>query len=332
MRFSSCLAVCRSVVGTVLLLTVMGLSAPLGAQEGDRFVTIGTASVTGVYYPAGGAICRLVNRDRAEHKIRCTVESTNGSIDNLNTIRQGDLDFGIVQSDWQYHASKGDNIFADVGPFSKLRSVFSLHNEAFTLVARADSKIFALNDLRGKRVNIGNPGSGMRATMEEIMRLKGWTKADFKQIGELRVMEQGKALCGNKVDAIIFSGGNPNGVVQEVTAACPTRIIPVTGPEIDRLIRENPFYAYATIPGGMYAGNDKDIKTFGGKATLVSSADVSDEIVYQLVKAVFDNFDNFKTLHPVFSTLTIEQMVGEGNTAPLHPGALRYYRERGWMN
>lgn len=297
----------------------------------DRIVTIGTAGVTGVYYPAGGAICRLVNRGRKEHGIRCTVESTGGSIDNIDTLRAGDLDFGIVQSDWQYHAVKGDSVFAEFGPYTKLRSVFSLHSEALTVLVRADSSIMKFDDLKGKRVNMGNPGSGARATMEELMAQKGWSRNDFSKASEMRVSEQGRALCEKKVDAIVFSGGNPNGAIQDVTSACAARLITIDGPDIDAMVKDSPFYVHTVIPGGMYAGNPSDVKTIGMKATLVTSADTDPNIVYQLVQAVFSNFDNFKTLHPVFSTLEQDRMLTDGNIAPLHEGALRYYRERGWI-
>lgn len=297
----------------------------------DRFFTIGTAGVTGVYYPAGGAICRLVARGRKDHGIRCTVESTGGSIYNLNAIRQGDLHMGVAQSDWQFHAAKGTALFERLGADEDLRSVFSLHSEPFTVVARKDAGITSFDDLKGKRVNVGNPGSGMRATMEVLMQAKGWTMADFKRTMEMKASEQGQALCDNNIDAMIYAAGHPNGAIQEVTSTCDAILISVEGAEVDKLVEEYPFYTYATIPGGMYVGNNSDVKTFGVKATFVSSAKVDEELIYQVVKAVFDNFDSFKTLHPVFSTLDPALMVHDGNTAPLHKGAERYFREAGLL-
>ncbi len=303
------------------------------AISADKYITIGTGGVTGVYYPAGGAICRLVNRSRKEHGIRCSVESTGGSVYNLNALRAGDIDIAVSQSDWQYHDYMGTGPFKDVGPDKKLRSLFSLHSEPFTVIARADSGIKTFDDLSGKRVNLGNPGSGGRATMEALMTVKGWTReGTFKEAYELKASEQSQALCDNKIDAMIYSAGHPNGAVQEVTTACDTRIIPVDGADVDKLVNMYPFYAYTTIPGGMYNGNNHDIKTFGVKATFVSSEDVDNEIIYQVVKAIFDNFDNFKTLHPVFSTLEPKDLVKSGNTAPLHKGAERYFKEKGWIS
>ena len=310
-----------------LLLAATQFSAPSAAN--DKFVTIGTGGVTGVYYPAGGAICRLVNRGRKDHGIRCSVESTGGSIYNLNAISQGELDLGVAQSDWHYNAYEGTGVFADIGANKDLRALFSLHSEPFTVVARADSGIKSFDDLVGKRVNIGNPGSGQRATMEEIMKAKGWSRDDFSVIAELKAAEQAQALCDNKIDAMVFAAGHPNGSIQEVTTTCESRLIPVDGKVIEELIAAKPYYAKAIIPGDMYKGNPDDIATFGVKATFVSSSKVESDVIYQIVKAVFENFDAFKTLHFVFAGLEKEKMVTDGLTAPLHDGALRYYKEAG---
>jgi len=308
-----------------------GLMAGPAAAE-QRFVTIGTGGVTGVYYPTGGAICRLVNRDRKAHGIRCSVESTGGSIYNLNTIRNGELDMGIVQSDWQYHAYQGTSQFADQGPMEKLRAVFSIHPEPFTVVARADAGIQRFEDLKGKRVNIGNPGSGQRGTMEMLMEKLGWERDDFALVSELKAAEQARALCDNKIDAMVYTVGHPSGSIKEATTACDAVLVDVAGPTIDELVEARPYYRHAVIPGGTYKGTERDIRTFGVGATLVASADTDDEVVYQVVRAVFEHFDRFRRLHPAFSQLEKPEMVTEGLTAPLHPGAERYYREVGLLD
>lgn len=299
------------------------------AQAAEKLVTIGTAGVTGVYYPAGGAICRLVNRGRKEHGVRCSVESTGGSINNLEMIRKGDIELGVVQSDLLYHAYKGDEVFADVGADKKLRVLFSLHSEPFTVVARKDAKVNTFDDLKGKRVSFGAPGSGMRATMEELMRAKGWTNKSFSSVVDIKSGDITSALCGNKVDAIVYAGGHPNGAIQQITTACETKLVDVSGADISKLIAEHPYYTHSVIQGGMYAGNPKDVQTFGVKAVLVASEDLDSDIVYLLVKAVFENLDNFKTLHPVFASLEAKQMVRDTDIAPYHPGALKYFKEKG---
>jgi hypothetical protein len=312
--------------GLVLFMSV----APGGAVAETKFVTIGTGGVTGVYYPTGGAICRLVNKGRKIHGIRCSVESTAGSVYNLNTIAAGELDMGVVQSDWQYHAYRGSSRFEEKGPNKDLRAVFSVHPEPFTVVARADSGIKHFEDLKGKRVNIGNPGSGQRGTMEVVMKAYGWTKKSFKLASELKSVEQAKALCDNKIDAIVFTVGHPSGSIQEAVTSCNSVLVPVTGKKIDKLVKKNDYYRTATIPGGMYRGNPNDVQTFGVGATFVSSAKVPEDVIYNVVKAVFENFDDFKKLHPAFKVLKKEEMIKDGLSAPLHNGANKYYKEAGF--
>lgn len=309
-------------------LAAMLTTAPVQAQQ---FITIGTGGVTGVYYPTGGAICRLVNKDRKDHGIRCSVESTGGSVYNINAIRAGELDMGVAQSDWQFHAYNGSSKFEEAGKFEDLRAVFSVHPEPFTVVARADSGIKTFDDLKGKRVNVGNPGSGQRGTMEVLMAAKGLTMDDFALASELKSAEQSKALCDNKIDAMVFTVGHPSGSIQEATTSCDSVLVDVSGPAVTMLINENDYYRAATIPGGMYNGNADDVMTFGVGATFVSSTAVSEDVVYQVVKAVFENFDDFKKLHPAFANLKKEEMIKDGLSAPLHAGAAKYYKEAGLM-
>jgi len=299
--------------------------------QADEFITIGTGGVTGVYYPTGGAICRLVNKGRKEHGVRCSVESTGGSVYNLNTIAAGELDMGVAQSDWQYHAYNGTSKFEESGPNKDLRAVFSVHPEPFTVVARADSGIKNFEDLKGKRVNIGNPGSGQRGTMEVLMGAMGWTMEDFALASELKSAEQSKALCDNKIDAMVFTVGHPSGSIKEATTSCDSVLVNVSGPAVEKLVADNDYYRTATIPGGMYRGTDGDVMTFGVGATFVTSAAVSENVVYTVVKSVFENFDDFKKLHPAFANLKKEEMVKDGLSAPLHPGAEKYYKEAGLL-
>ena len=314
------------------MLAVAGATVALttGAFAQEKFITIGTGGQTGVYFVVGQSICRLVNRGTAEHNLKCTAPSTGGSIANINAIKAGDMDMGVAQSDWQFHAYNGSSQF-EGDKFDNLRAVFSVHGEPFTVIARKDAGIESFEDLKGKRVNVGNPGSGQRATMEVVLDAMGWSMDDFALASELKPAEQAAALGDNKVDAIIYTVGHPNGSIQEATTTVDANLVNVTGDAIDGLIANNPYYAAATIPGGMYKGNDDETTTFGVKATFVTSADVDDDVVYQVVKAVFDNFDRFKRLHPAFENLTQEEMISGGLSAPLHPGAEKYYKEQGWM-
>ncbi|MBO6562990.1 MAG: TAXI family TRAP transporter solute-binding subunit [Nisaea sp.] len=314
------------VAGAALVGATQGASA---AEQ--KFITIGTGGVTGVYYPTGGAICRLVNKGRKEHGIRCSVESTGGSIYNINTIRAGELDMGVAQSDWQYHAYNGTSKFADAGAFKDLRAVFSVHAEPVTILARRDAGVKNITDLKGKRLNIGNAGSGTRGTWEVIEEALGWQRSDLKLAAELKSAETGQALCDNKIDAYFWLVGHPSALTKESVASCDAVIVNATGPAIDKLVADNSYYRKAVIPGGMYSSNPEDVMTFGVGATFVSSTAVSDDVVYQVVKAVFENFDDFKKLHPAFGHLTEAEMVKDGLSAPIHDGAAKYYKEKGWM-
>ncbi|MFC4667378.1 TAXI family TRAP transporter solute-binding subunit [Seohaeicola nanhaiensis] len=317
-----------------LNMTGLALAATLSTQAAsaeEKFITIGTGGQTGVYFVVGQSICRLVNRETEKTGLKCTAPSTGGSIANINAIKAGDMDMGVAQSDWQYHAYNGTSQF-EGQKFDKLRAVFSVHGEPFTVVARADSGVNTFEDLFGKRVNVGNPGSGQRATMDVVLNAMGKSDKDFALASELKPAEQSAALGDNKVDAIIYTVGHPNGSIQEATSTVDAKLIPVTGEAIDKLVADNPYYAKAVIPGGLYNGTADDVETFGVKATFVTSADVPDDVVYTVVKAVFDNFDRFKGLHPAFANLKEEEMIKDGLSAPLHPGAEKYYKERGWIN
>ena len=315
----------------ITAIAVISIPLSLSANKIESKVTIGTGGLTGVYYPTGGSICRLVNKDKEDHGVECKVESTGGSVYNINAIRAGELEMGVAQSDWQYHAYNGTSKFEKKGPFKELRAVFSVHPEPFTVVARKDSGIKNLKDLVGKRINIGNPGSGQRGTMEVLMKAMGWTKDTFKLTSELKSSEQSKALCDNKIDAMVFTVGHPSGSIKEATTTCESVLVNITGEEVEKLIADNDYYRIATIPGGIYKGNDEDTKTFGVGATFISSTKTSNNVVYTIVKSVFENFDKFKKLHPAFANLKKEEMISDALSAPLHDGAKKYYKEVGLL-
>ena len=317
----------RMLMAFVLLI---GFAFQSFAQS-DKQIIIGTGAPNGVYYPAGGAICRLINLNRSKHNIRCLVEATGGSVFNLYALHNNEVNFAIVQSDWQYNAFKGKGLFAEGPAYKNLRSVFSLHSEMFTVAARGDANIKTFDDLKGKRVNIGNPGSGMRAIMQDLIDTKGWHRNDFKEMAELKPDDASAAFCAGKLDAVVFAAGHPNGLIQKLTNECGAKLIAVDDASVDALLTKNPYYARTVIPGGMYKGNAQNIPTFGVKATLVTDAKMSDDTVYAVVKSVFENFDDFKTLHFVFATLDKQRMIASGLTALLHDGAVRYYREAGLM-
>ena len=322
MRFQAALAAAAVAAGALFAPTQSAYSA-------DKFITVGTGGIVGVYYPLGGAICRFVNAGRKDHSYRCTVESTGGSVFNINAVMSGDMDIGFAQSDTQYYALHGMGPFKDK-PQTKLRALFSVYPELFTLVARQDANIKSFADLKGKRLNIGDPGSGTRATTELVMSATGLKKEDLRLATELKFVEMAPALCDNKIDAFTFVAGHPNAIFQEAATSCASNIATVSGPGIDKLVKDNPFYAKASVPGKMYKGTDNAQPTFGVVATMVASADLPEQTAYVVTKALFDNFEDFKKLHPAVANITKEQML-EANTVPFHPGALRYFKEKGLM-
>ena len=301
------------------------------ARAEAHALTIGTGGQTGIYYVAGQAICRLVNRAAADQGITCNAATSGGGVANVNGLRSGEFEFGIMQADHQYKALNGAAPFLAEGAMADLRAVFSLQNEVFTVLARRDVDIASFDDLQGKRVNVGNPGSGQRDTLEEIMRVKGWDKSAFAMASELKAADQASALGDNNIDAMIYFVGHPNEAIREATATTDARLVPISGPAIDRLLAEKTYYSQAEIPGGLYKGNAAPTRSIGGSAVLSTTADASPEVVYQLVKAVFDNLDRFKRLHPAFADLEARSMINVGLSAPLHEGAIRYYKERGWL-
>lgn len=304
-------------------------TAPSAVQAKTTFVTIGTGGITGVYYPTGGAIAKIVNAKRKEYGIRCTVESTGGSVFNVNAIMAGDLEFGVVQSDRQYQAINGLAEWKDKGKQADLRAVFSIHPESVTLVAAVDSGIKTIADLKGKKVNIGNPGSGQRQNSIDGLTAAGIDYEKDIEAESVKAAEAPGLLQDGRLDAFFYTVGHPSGAIKEATAgARKVQFIPIT--EVADLLKKYPYYAKSVIPISLYPGavNDADVNTFGVKATFVTSAKVPENVVYAVTKEVFENFEAFKKLHPAYSMLTKEGML-EGLSAPFHPGAEKYYKEAG---
>jgi uncharacterized protein len=310
-------------------LAVSMFASPVAAQQ--KFISVGTGGVTGVYYAAGGAICRLVNKDRAKHGLRCSVESTGGSVFNINTIKAGELDMGFAQSDVQFNAARGQAQFKDAGAYGDLRAVFSVHPEPFTVLARKEVNAKTLADMKGKRFNVGNPGSGTRSSMEELMVAMNWKMTDFSLASELKADEHGAALCDGKIDGFFYGVGHPSANIQDPTTSCGAKLVSITGPDVEKLMAGKPYYAKATIPGGLYPNNPQATETYGVLATFVASAKTPADTVYTVVKQVFENFEEFKKLHPALANLKPQDMIKDGLSAPLHEGAVRYYKEKGWI-
>lgn len=313
------------------LFVISAMMLPTVAGAATKYVTIGTGGVTGVYYPTGGAIGRIVNKKKDEYGLRVTVESTGGSVFNVNAVMSGDLEFGIVQSDRQYQAVNGMAEWEEKGKQEKLRAICSFHPESITLVASVDSGAMTIADLKGKVVNIGNPGSGQRQNSIDALNAVGINYEEDIKAESLKAAEAPKMLQDGRIDAFFYTVGHPSGAIKEATSGrTKVRFLPIEGEGLDELIAANPFYAKAYVPISQYpqAENDADVPTFGVKATFVTSADVEDDVVYAVTKEIFENLEDFKQLHPAYAVLTKENML-EGLSAPIHPGALKYYQEAG---
>jgi TRAP transporter TAXI family solute receptor len=317
-------------------LTLFAGCGPSGEQQAAKevlakskttFVVVGTGGITGVYYPTGGAIARIVNRKKDTYGIRCTVEATAGSVFNVNAIMAGDLQFGVVQSDRQYQAINGLAEWKEKGPQEDLRAMFSIHPESITLVAAVDANIHDITDLKGKRVNIGNRGSGQRQNSVDALEAVGINyRLDLIAEG-IKAAEAPGLLQDGRIDAFFYTVGHPSGAIKEATSGPrKVRFIPIT--EVENLLAKYPYYTKVKIPIKIYPGaeNKEDVETFGVKATFVTSVRVPDNVVYAITKEIFENFESFKKLHPAYVVLTKENML-EGLSAPLHPGALKYYKE-----
>lgn len=294
-------------------------------------ITIATGTPGTIEHPVGNAICRLYNLTDYAKTGACIAVSSDGSVANVQRIRSRAATLGLVQSDVAYAAYRGEGPFAAIGPDTELRTLIALHSQSFTVIARADSGIRDFQDLRGKRIGIGMSGAGFSLTRDVVLGFYGWKISDFDRALELGPTNQDQALCDNTVDAIIFEAGHPDGLAQAAITECDARLVPVSGPPIDRLLAAHPYYVASIIPGGLYAGNPKNVPTFGTRVLLVASARQPDDLAYALVKAVMQNFDDFRRLHPALFILKAQDLVPSEAVMPIHPGAIAYYREAGLM-
>lgn len=322
----------NKITNLAVAVGLAAITATSATAQSREYVNIGTAGIGGGYYPAGGFICNVLNKSREAngHNIRCTVESTGGSVANLRGIQIGDLEVGIAMSAWQYHAWEGDDLFKDDGKNEDLRFLFSLHSDAANIVTRRDTGIDTFRQLEGKVVNTGNAGSGTEAQVYEMLGRYGVSPDTFfKQETKLTSKEQAQALCDGKIEAFFYPAAVGSASILEATNTCDARVISWNDEVVEAMMAERPDVARVVIPAGTYEGQDSEIVTWGTPATIVATAKASDEVIYQMVKAVFDDFEGFKAQSPMFDGITAESAATAGRTAPYHPGAERYFREVG---
>jgi TRAP transporter TAXI family solute receptor len=338
--FGQSLRLAAPIMAGVLACTLGGAlagCAVIAVAFAPTPVRLASGSPGGIYHPVGNAICRMFNLAEQHRPIPCVAVSSDGSVENIRRVESGAAAFGLTQTDVAYAAFHGEGPFTAerLGPFVKggadpsLRTLIAFYPDEFTVVARADSGIRDFQDLRGKRIGIGKSGAGYTYTRDVVLGYYNWTISGPERLLEVGPEEQNRALCGNKVDAIIYIAGHPSGLTQEATTGCPAVLVRVVGPSIERLLAAHPYYLASVIPGGMYPGNPEDVPTIGTPAMLVTSSKVTDELAYAVVKAVLQNLDDFRRLHPALSNLNARDMVPNAAIIPIHPGALKYYREAG---
>ena len=306
-----------------IALASLLLSLPLAANA-ETPLTIATASPAGVYHVVGRALCRALDTP-------CRATPSDGSSANLRALRRGELMFALAQSDLHQYAAQGIEGFREAGPDTSLRSIFSLHSEPFTLVVRRRADIKGFEDLHRRSVNIGNPGSGQRGTMLRLMDARGWTRSDFRQVHDLPADQQAMELCHGNIDAMVYTVGHPNDSVAQAIRLCDAEIVDVEGSFVDLMVNAFPYFTRASIPAGLYGPEQEAVNTFGVRATLVTTQQTDPALVYRLVASVFDDFARFQSTHPALAELSPQAMIRDGLSAPLHEGAMRYYRERGWL-
>lgn len=324
---------CRGILGAIVFLlaaTLVALaSSSTFADTKRKFVTIGSGQIGGVYYPVAQSICREINLTMGGQGYYCSAEATPGSRYNLQALARGEIDFALVQADSHYQAARGEGEW-DGRPMSDLRSIMSFYSETFTILARADSGITGLDSLRGKRINVGSPGSGSRITWDEVAFALGFQDSDFAHVSELRPDAAAELLCSNELDASLQVTGHPSESIKRQLEACGLIIVPAAGPEIEKLVADRPYFVPTVVPGAVY-GLSSDIPSFGGRAALITTAIATDADVLSITKAIVSRFEELRATQPNLSSLNLQDAIRLSLTAPLHDGAKRAYQELGLL-
>lgn len=299
----------------------------LEANDKISHLLMGTGSVQGAYFPIGGVICRLVNRNKHLHKIRCSLESTSGSIANLRDLEQQKFDLVFAQSDWQYHAYNGSSTFKKDGPNANLRAVFALEADPLALLVKQDSEIQSFDDLSGKKVSFGYTRSLQHRIINDYLEAKQWSNKNFEEVRPMSDQRQVREICENELQAILLLSSSLSDRLSNLASDCKLRMLPIEGEEVKQVIAQKPYYRTAKVLRGMFLESDQEIMSFGLGATAIASQNTSPKAIYHIVKEVAENFNDFKSLHPSLAALDKRELSHAGIAIPLHPGAIRYYQE-----
>jgi TRAP transporter TAXI family solute receptor len=315
-------------------LATAGSLAATGVQAADvrtanmdKFLAMGSGAQAGVFYPVGQGVCDIINKDRLTHGLRCLNYETGGAVYNMQAVSFGTVQLGIARSDLSFQAYTGTGNFDDEPPIEDMRAVASLYSVPVAVIAKRSLGLTYVKDIKGKRFNIGNDGSGKRELSSFIMKLQGWTRADFAATTEYDTGPMVKAFCDGELDVILEGLGNPAKMYADVTEKCDGQFLPFSPETIDQLKADYPYYVDMAIPGGMYAGTPDNVASFGYRAILIASSKVHPDAIYQVVSSLVGNLKDLRAKHASLDILTPQAMANFGIYIPLHDGAARYYKE-----
>jgi len=306
-----------------------GMDKKLITTKSKVNLTLGTASESGVFYPVGKGISQMINKRKLEYGLRFITYSTSGSKYNLQAIRNGELDLAISRFDLAYEAYRGVNNFEKQDPFSDLRYIVTLYPMPIGVIVPQKSETNYLEDLKGKRINIGNPGSGKRSVANMIFQAMNWHNSDFKRVTGLATREMGDIFCGNGIDGIIELLGIPASFYDKITNKCQGRFIPIPSKVILSVQRNNPFIEFGEIPGGLYPHNPINVQTFQIGAILLTSRNISGDVIFRICETLFGNMEEFRKIHPALENFNLNNIKKKNTFIPYHNGAIKYYRKQG---
>lgn len=312
----------KNICNLALIVSFLFVSSAY-SNTNDTIINIGTGSKDALAYPIISSICETFNKYILNKDLRCIAISTGGSEDNLKGIDSGKYDAGVIKADMGYNAYNGIGIFSG-NPYRDLRSIFGLHNEYLTMIVKKGSNIESLKDFKGKKVYIGNKGSGSRTLVDRLFLDIGWKDSDFKEIHEEPSDQIYNLFCKDKIDAAIYLIGHPNNIFIKTLSKCNTKMISFSRKEIENYIDIFRHIYPATIKKGTYHEQKHDISTFSSQLLLTASKNIDEETIYNFVKIVSDHYEEIQSKNPTLQGTSL--FSPEVNALPLHKGATRFYK------
>lgn len=326
---------------SIILVLVMSMSLFVGCQGGGteeskpasankkQFVTLVTGGTGGTYYPVGTIFTTLWNEKLGEKGVKASVQSSGGSVENLNMLKAGEAQFGIAMANLTLFAYKGEERFAD-NKFEDVRFVTALWPDVTQFVVTEGSGIKSLEDIKGNRFSVGSAGSGTEYSTKLILDTIAGVKYEDFNPEYLGYSEASSAMQNSQVDGMNAEGGLPTSAVSEITASkTKVNILEFSDEQYTKLNKVAPYYGQFTIPAGLYSGIDKDIKTVGVKSTLITHKDLDEELVYELTKTIYENYESIVGSHKALEFMGLGDAIQGLPPVPLHKGALKYYEEKG---